>query len=74
LLVAPCLPPEWKGFRMKRRFRGADYEILVTVGGRKRQARVDGRAWSSDTLPVFGDGRLHKVWVRVPAATAEEKE
>ncbi|HEY6865626.1 MAG TPA: glycosyl hydrolase family 65 protein, partial [Candidatus Eisenbacteria bacterium] len=37
LLVRPCLPPGWKGFTMRRRFRGATYEITVTGGGRRRE-------------------------------------
>lgn len=29
LRIDPCIPSAWKGFRVSRRFRGADYEILV---------------------------------------------
>ncbi len=29
LVVDPCIPPEWKGFRVRRVFRGAAYEIEV---------------------------------------------
>ena len=29
LRIAPCVPPEWRRFRFRRRFRGALYEIEV---------------------------------------------
>ncbi|HEY6867858.1 MAG TPA: glycosyl hydrolase family 65 protein, partial [Candidatus Eisenbacteria bacterium] len=65
LLVRPCLPPGWKGFTMRRRFRGATYEITVTGGGRRREVRVDGTRHASDLIPVFGDGRVHRVSVKL---------
>lgn len=29
LLIAPCIPPEWKEFKVERRIRGATYRITV---------------------------------------------
>ena len=29
LMVDPCIPAEWEGFRAMRRFRGAEYRIEV---------------------------------------------
>jgi N,N'-diacetylchitobiose phosphorylase len=30
LIVDPCIPAEWKGFQVTRRWRGAAFEITVT--------------------------------------------
>jgi cellobiose phosphorylase len=67
LLVRPCLPPGWRGFRMKRVFRGATYDIRVTRGGGRREMVVDGRPRASDVAPPFGDGKTHSVLLRLPA-------
>jgi cellobiose phosphorylase len=60
LRVAPCLPPSWKGFAMRRRFRRASYAIEVTRG-RRRELRVDGQLVEGDLVPAFADGREHLV-------------
>ena len=69
LAIEPCLPPHWNGFRMRRVFRGATYDIRVSVGERRR-VRIDGVQWRGRTLPAFGDGRTHIVRVEVPRARA----
>ena len=66
LMVRPCLPPHWKGFTMRRRFRGATYDITVETGGLRREMSVDGTPLSSDVIPAFGVGRTHRVRVRLP--------
>ena len=68
LRVEPCLPAAWKGFRMKRHFRGADYDIEVRVGGTRRVLEVDGRAQTDPLIAAFGDGRTHRVVVTLPRA------
>jgi cellobiose phosphorylase len=65
LRVAPCLPPSWKGFTMRRRFRGADYRITVRRGARPGLS-VDGRPARGGLVPPHGDGRTHEVLVVVP--------
>jgi cellobiose phosphorylase len=65
LLVRPCLPPHWKGFRMRRLFRGSVYCITVRTGPGKKGIRVDGRAHDSQLVPAFGDGKEHTVEVRL---------
>ena len=73
LLIEPCLPPRWKGFRMRREFRGATYDIRVTRDSpRERRIRgsglrVDGRELGSNVVPAFRDGRVHLVELRIPA-------
>ena len=29
LIIDPCIPPEWDGFKVNRKFRGAEYQIEV---------------------------------------------
>jgi cellobiose phosphorylase len=47
LLIDPCLPSAWGGFRAVRRFRGATYHVTITkpagTTGRLRSLRVDDR-------------------------------
>lgn len=68
LLVDPCLPPEWKGFRMTRRFRDSTYHIEVTVQSGEPRVTVDGRPHEGRVIPAFRDGREHVVTMRVPPA------
>ena len=67
LHIDPCIPEEWDGFSVSRRFRGADYVIHVEnpnhVSKGVQSVIVDGESYSGSTLPVFGDGREHKVEV-----------
>lgn len=67
LLIDPCIPSEWKGFRASRKFRGSVYniEVVNTEGKSKgiREVTVDGKPQKSNIIPVFGDGKEHKVKV-----------
>lgn len=65
LLIDPCIPGDWKGFRASRKFRGATYliEVVNTNGISKGVAYtvVDGKQLGSNLIPVFGDGKEHIV-------------
>ena len=63
LWIQPCLPPHWKGFAMKRVFRGATYAIRVKVGRGPASITVDGQPCPSPLVPSLGDGREHQVVV-----------
>ncbi|HJD23150.1 MAG TPA: glycosyl transferase family 36 [Firmicutes bacterium] len=65
LVVDPCIPAEWKEYRVKRRFRGAEYRIHVTnpdgrTGG-IRKLLVDGREVEGNRIPSLADGGIHLV-------------
>jgi cellobiose phosphorylase len=67
LVVDPCIPPEWNGFEVQRRYRGATYSIIVKnprhlSKGVKRMV-VDGKERAGNTVPDFHDGREHTVEV-----------
>ncbi|MDI7277205.1 MAG: hypothetical protein QME94_14615, partial [Anaerolineae bacterium] len=60
-------PPEWEGFQVTRRFRGAAYAIEVRnpnhVSCGVAEVRLDGQAIAGNRLPILGDGRVHVVEV-----------
>lgn len=78
LLVEPCIPTEWDGFRVFRRFRGACYDIEVEnpehVSSGVREVYVDGERHTSSLLPVFGHGEIHKVHVVMGEESREIEE
>jgi cellobiose phosphorylase len=71
LLVRPCLPAGWKGFTMKRTFRGCIYRITVRTGAAKPGMIVDGKPQRSDLVPAFRDGREHTVELRLGGGTGK---
>ena len=67
LLIDPCIPTNWKGFKVTRKFRGATYQIeVVNPDGKSKGVKkvtVDDMPYKSNLIPVFGDGKEHKVKV-----------
>lgn len=67
LIVDPCIPGEWKGFKITRKFRNAVYliEVLNPDGKSKGFSKVlvDGKPHSSNLIPLFEDGKEHRVEV-----------
>lgn len=65
LIIDPCIPDFWDGFRITRRFRGAKYEIEVRnpehVQHGVKSVEIDGRAVEGSTLPVVEAGKTAKV-------------
>lgn len=68
LIVDPCIPSDWDGFRITRKFRGATYEIAVEnpkhVQRGVASVKVDGEKIEGSLLPLFSSG-VHKVRVRL---------
>lgn len=67
LVVDPCIPPEWDGFEVQRKYRGSTYIIQVNnpqhVAKGIASLKVDGREITGNILPIFGDGKGHQVEV-----------
>jgi cellobiose phosphorylase len=67
LRVDPCIPAKWDGFGIRRRFRGATYDIRVTnpahVCKGVRSVKVDGVPISGTLVPSFEDGKAHIIEV-----------
>lgn len=73
LRIAPCLPPDWKGFKMHYRHRETVYHIDVkqTPAGRGEMfVRVDGIEQPDKSIPLVDDHQEHSVEVRMPVAGA----
>ena len=74
LRFAPCLPPAWKGFRLRYRYRETYYDVIV----RRIEAgsedvpgvTVDGVVQNDSVVHLADDGRQHRVEVRAAASTA----
>ena len=67
LLIDPCIPTDWKGFKASRKFRGANYKIeVLNPHGKSKgisEVTVDDNPLKSNLIPVFGDGKEHIVKV-----------
>ena len=62
LKVAPCLPQELDNVTIRRKFRGAVYNIHIQRGENARIA-CDGVELSSNIVPIFEKGTTHEVEV-----------
>lgn len=71
LLISPCIPKKWKGFKVKRMFRGVEYEIDVrnpagvntgiscmTIDGGEMEEFTPG---DSVLLSLFSAGSRHSI-------------
>jgi cellobiose phosphorylase len=69
LLVDPCIPSSWRIFKVRRKFRGTIYEIEVEnpegVNCGVAEVLLDGTPLDGHLLPPIGDGKVHKVSVRM---------
>jgi cellobiose phosphorylase len=69
LLIDPCVPPDWDGFKAWRQFRRARYNITVEnsqhVSRGVVSIQVDGQLIEGNVLPLFTDGRTRDVLVQM---------
>ena len=67
LRIDPCIPAEWKGYTLQRRYRGALYEITVEnpdgVQKGVREMRVNGERAEGCVIPVQPEGSTVRVTV-----------
>lgn len=67
LVIDPCIPVKWDGFKMKREFRGAKYNIEIQnpdhVSKRIKQVYVNGIEIESNKVPILEKGKEHMVKV-----------
>jgi len=64
LRFAPCLPEDWKGFKMYYRYRETVYEIAVRQqSGEENRTivTVDGTERPDEMVPLVDDRRNHSV-------------
>jgi len=67
LRIDPCIPNDWKGFNVTRKFRGDTYRIEIQNPESKskgvKSLIVDGKLQASNLIPLFSDGMEHEVKV-----------
>jgi cellobiose phosphorylase len=69
LMIDPCIPKEWKGFAVKRTFRGHNYYITVRnpkcVSKGVKSMKVDGKSLAGNIVPEFKDKKDHHVEIEL---------
>jgi cellobiose phosphorylase len=72
LVVDPCIPADWQGFKISRIYRGETFDIEVRnpngVMKGVRRVEMDGVDVPDRLLRPAGDGRSHKVVVEMGRA------
>jgi cellobiose phosphorylase len=71
LRFAPCLPSDWKAFKMHYRYRETVYHISVVqpqTGNDEMSVTVDGVEQHDKVVHLVDDHREHSVEVRINAA------
>jgi cellobiose phosphorylase len=72
LVVDPCIPADWQGFKISRIYRGETFDIEVRnpngVMKGVRRVEMDGAEVPDRLLRPAGDGRSHKVVVEMGRA------
>jgi cellobiose phosphorylase len=68
LRIVPCIPREWKSFRIHYRYHDTPYDITVlqTLASEGHGVSVDGVAASGPVIAMVNDHRKHTVEVRIP--------
>ena len=65
LLIDPCIPREWPGYKARRVFRKAAYNIEVVNSrdgsGDIRCVELDGKKQKSNLIPDLSDNKTHEV-------------
>ncbi len=73
LRFAPCLPSDWKAFKIHYRYRETVYHIAVLqmqTGGGEMIVTVDGVEQLDKAIPLIDDHREHSAEVRIFAASS----
>jgi cellobiose phosphorylase len=67
LIVDPCIPSDWNGFNVIRKFREDIFEIEITNPNKVckgvEKIIVDGKEIEGNKIPLFNDKKSHKVEV-----------
>jgi cellobiose phosphorylase len=68
LCFTPCIPADWKGFKVHYRYRETIYHITVlqTGDGSKASVTVDGVEQPDNAIPLLDDRKEHSVEVIIP--------
>jgi cyclic beta-1,2-glucan synthetase len=69
LRLAPCLPADWKAFKVHYRYRETVYHVSVQqtpLGSGGTSLIVDGVESHEDGIPLVDDRQEHFVEMRIP--------
>jgi cellobiose phosphorylase len=74
LYCEPCLPEDWKAFKLHYRYRETIYHITVlqTSDSSVASVTVDGAQQPGKAISLVDDHREHSVEMRIPAPASEE--
>ncbi|MCX6672690.1 MAG: cyclic beta 1-2 glucan synthetase [Methanothrix sp.] len=64
LRFAPCLPDDWKSYRLHYRYRETFYHITVMRAGAAQSVTVDGLVQSDGSIRLVDDQREHFVEIK----------
>ena len=69
LEIAPCIPKAWKGYKISRKFRGAEYRIsILNPGGVNtgvKELVLNGKRISGNVVPLQPAGSVNEVEVKL---------
>ncbi len=67
LRIAPAMPKAWKNVSAHRMYRGCSYDIYYTQNAYNGEVsiKVDGNSIEGNLLPLFTDGKTHRVEVQI---------
>ena len=67
LVIDPCIPSDWDGFKVKRIYRGSTYNIEVknpyNIQKGISSIIVDGVIIEGNVIPIFKDDKVHSIIV-----------
>jgi cellobiose phosphorylase len=67
LRIDPCIPKDWKGYSVKRVFRGSTYHIRIknpnSVSNGVASVTVNGESHDSPLLPISDNAQTYEVIV-----------
>ena len=67
LIIDPCIPKAWDGYKIQRDFRGVNYQIEILnpnhVSKGIKEIILDGEAMEGNIIPILEKGSTHEVKV-----------
>ncbi len=65
LIIDPCIPKDWEGFTVVRKFRNTTYNINIKnpnhVSKGVKSMTIDGNHFEGNIAPLFKDGKTHYI-------------
>jgi cellobiose phosphorylase len=66
LIFAPCLPADWKQYKVHYRYRETVYHIVILQTKDEMMVTVDGVRQPDNAIPLLDDRQNHSAEVRIP--------